>query len=149
MVNKVRERSVGEEVLESLSPGQQVVKIVNEELTAVLGGGDHKLSQAGRPPTVVMLVGLQGSGKTHHGRPKLALHLKQRVQPPLLIAADLRRPAAPSSSSPTLGKQLDVSRVPGRRLVHGGEGGQGGRPEGPGNGGGVGPSWDTGRDGCT
>ena len=106
LVNKVRERSVGEEVLESLSPGQQVVKIVNEELTAVLGGGDHRLSQAGRPPTVVMLVGLQGSGKTTTAS-KLALHLKQRVQPPLLIAADLRRPAAIEQLA-TLGKQLDV-----------------------------------------
>jgi signal recognition particle subunit SRP54 len=107
LVNRVRERSLGTEVMESLSPGQQVVKIVHEELTSILSGGDHKLGQASRPPTVLMLVGLQGSGKTTTAA-KLALQLGQRgSQRPLLIAADLRRPAAIQQLA-TLGKQLDV-----------------------------------------
>ena len=90
LVAQVRERAVGGEVLESLTPGQHVVKIVQEELTSVLTGGHHTLARANKPPTVVMLVGLQGSGKTTTAA-KLALHLGQS---PLLIAADLRRPAA-------------------------------------------------------
>ena len=106
LVNQVRERAVGGDVMESLSPGQQVVKIVNEELTSVLTGGDHNLTQASRPPTVLMLVGLQGSGKTTTAA-KLALHLRERGQHGLLVAADLRRPAAIQQLA-TLGKQLDI-----------------------------------------
>ncbi len=106
LVNRVRERSVGKEVMESLSPGQQVVKIVHEELTSILSAGDHSFTQASRQPTIVMLVGLQGSGKTTTAA-KLALQLRQRGQKPLLIAADLRRPAAIQQLA-TLGKQLDI-----------------------------------------
>ncbi len=106
LVGKVRERSVGNEVLESLSPGQQVVKIVNEELTSVLSGGDHKLVQVSRPPGIILLVGLQGSGKTTTAA-KLAYHLQQGGLRSLLVAADLRRPAAIDQLA-TLGKQLDV-----------------------------------------
>ena len=106
LVNKVRERALGSEVMESLSPGQQVVKIINEELTAILSGGDHKLERASQPPTVVMLVGLQGSGKTTTAA-KLALQFHQQGQRPLLIAADLRRPAA-IEQLVVLGKQLDI-----------------------------------------
>ena len=106
LVNRVRERAVGREVMESLSPGQQVVKIVNEELTTVLSGGDHALVQASRPPTVVLLVGLQGSGKTTTAA-KLALQMRRQGQRSLLVAADLRRPAAIQQLA-TLGKQLDI-----------------------------------------
>ncbi len=106
LVNRVRERSLGKEVLESLTPGQQVVKVVHEELTAILSGTDHKLAQAGSPPTVLMLVGLQGTGKTTTAA-KLAYHLQQRGQRSLLIAADLRRPAAIQQLA-TLGKELDI-----------------------------------------
>jgi signal recognition particle subunit SRP54 len=105
-VAKVRERSVGSAVLESLTPGQQIIKIVNEELTNILGGGQSKLTPAGHPPSVIMLVGLQGSGKTTTAA-KLALSLKKSGQSPLLVAADTRRPAAIQQLI-TLGKQLDV-----------------------------------------
>ena len=106
LVNRVKERAVGGEVMESLSPGQQVVKIVHEELASVLSGGDHKLTQVGRPPTVLMLVGLQGSGKTTTAA-KLALHLRQQGQQSLLIAGDLRRPAAVEQLV-ILGRQLAI-----------------------------------------
>jgi len=105
-VAKVRERAVGSAVLESLTPGQQIIKIVNEELTAILGGGQSKLNPAGHPPSVIMLVGLQGSGKTTTAA-KLALILKRSGQNPLLVAADTRRPAAIQQII-TLGKQLDI-----------------------------------------
>ena len=107
LVGRVRDRAVGVDVMESLSPGQQVVKIVHEELAAILGGGDHTLAQASRPPTILMLVGLQGSGKTTTAA-KLALQLEKGGQRPLLIAADLRRPAAIEQLA-TLGRQLDIS----------------------------------------
>ena len=106
LVNRVKDRAVGKEVLESLSPGQQVVKIVHEELTAVLTGQDHKLSQGGGQPSVIMLVGLQGSGKTTTAA-KLAQHLGQSGRPPLLVAADLRRPAAMEQLA-VLGGELGV-----------------------------------------
>ena len=106
LVSQVRERAVGKDVLESLSPGQQVVKIVQEELTGVLSGGDHNLTQATHPPTVLLMVGLQGSGKTTTAA-KLALQLRQRGQRSLLVAADLRRPAAIQQLA-TLGKTLDI-----------------------------------------
>ena len=106
LVNRVKERAVGGDVLESLSPGQQVVKIVHEELTAVLTGGDHRLSQGGGEPSVIMLVGLQGSGKTTTAA-KLAQHLRQSGQRPLLVATDLRRPAAIEQLT-ALGNQLGI-----------------------------------------
>lgn len=105
-VAKVRERAVGQDVLESLSPGQQVVKIVHEELTAVLSGDNHKLTRSSQSPTVLMLVGLQGSGKTTTAA-KLASQLRRQGQTSLLIAADLRRPAA-IEQLVALGKQMDI-----------------------------------------
>ncbi len=105
-VARVKERSQGTEVLQSLSPGQQVVKIVHEELTEILSGGDHRLLPASQLPTVLLLAGLQGSGKTTTAA-KLALQLRRQGHTCLLIAADLRRPAAISQLE-TLGRQLDV-----------------------------------------
>ena len=92
-VAKVSERAVGSDVLESLSPAQMIVKIVNEELTALMGGTDTKLTIASKPPTVVMLVGLQGAGKTTNGA-KLAGLMKKNGKRPLLAACDIYRPAA-------------------------------------------------------
>ena len=105
-VATVRERSLDSSVLESLSPGQQVVKIVHEELTEVLSAGDHRLTPSSQLPAVLMLVGLQGSGKTTTAA-KLALQMKRQSHTAMLIAADLRRPAAISQLQ-TLGKQLDI-----------------------------------------
>ena len=105
-VARVRERAVGEEVLKSLTPGQQVVKIVYEELTAVMGSGDSKLALAGRPPTVILLAGLQGSGKTTAAA-KLALLLRKEGKAPALVAADLQRPAAVDQLD-QLGRQLQI-----------------------------------------
>jgi len=104
-VAKVRERSIGSEVLQSLSPAQQVVKIVHEELVALLGE-PGRLATSSSPPLVIMLVGLQGSGKTTTAA-KLALHLKKQGQRPLLVAADPYRPAAISQLQ-QLGANLDV-----------------------------------------
>lgn len=92
-VAKVKERAIGVEVLESLTPGQQVIKIVNEELAALMGTTESKLTFAPRPPTMIMLVGLQGSGKTTTAA-KLAHHLKSKGRRPFLIGADIYRPAA-------------------------------------------------------
>ncbi len=92
-VAKVRERAVGQDVLKSLTPGQQVVKIVHEELTDLMGTGDSKLVFAGKGPTVILLAGLQGSGKTTAAA-KLALLLRKDNHSPALVAADLQRPAA-------------------------------------------------------
>jgi signal recognition particle subunit SRP54 len=103
----VKERALTTQVLESLTPAQQIIKIVNEELVAILGGESSRLTAASRPPSIVMLVGLQGSGKTTTAA-KLALHLKSNGQCPLLVAADTRRPAA-IDQLVTLGKQLDIS----------------------------------------
>ena len=105
-VAQVRERALGAQVLESLTPGQQVVKVVHEEFTALLSGGDHKLTLSSNLPTVVMLVGLQGSGKTTTAA-KLALYLRRQGHRSLLIAADPRRPAAILQLE-TLGRQLDI-----------------------------------------
>ncbi len=105
-VARVRVRALGGDVMESLSPGQQVVKIVNDEMTAVLTSGDHRMAVSSQPPTVVMMAGLQGSGKTTTAA-KLALHLRRQGHHPLLIAADLRRPAAIEQLA-VLGRQLDV-----------------------------------------
>src|SRR5262252_2180005 len=104
-VAKVRERAVGGEVLESLSPAQQVIKIVNEELIAMLGTPSRLELGRGSPP-VVMLVGLQGAGKTTTAG-KLALQLRKSGQRPLMVAADMQRPAAVQQLI-TLGKQIDI-----------------------------------------
>ncbi len=92
-VAHVKERALGAEVMESLTPAQQVVKIVNEELVALMGSGDSKLAFSGHPPTIVLLAGLQGSGKTTTCA-KLAKLLKKDGKSPVLIAADVYRPAA-------------------------------------------------------
>lgn len=90
---KVTKRAVGEQVMESLTPAQMVIKIVNEELTALMGGTKARLAVANHPPTVVMMCGLQGSGKTTHCA-KIALMLKNEGHRPLLAACDIYRPAA-------------------------------------------------------
>jgi signal recognition particle subunit SRP54 len=105
-VGRVRERAVGADVLKSLTPGQQVVKIVHEELTALMGTGDSKLAFAGRPPTVILLAGLQGSGKTTAAA-KLALLLRKEGRKPGLVAADLQRPAAIDQLE-QLGRELQM-----------------------------------------
>ena len=105
-VGKIRERSLGDDVLKSLTPGQQVVKVTNEELTAVLGGGIKRLEPAPKPPSVILMVGLNGSGKTTTAG-KLARRLKRDSQNPMMVAADLRRPAAIEQLQ-TLGRQIDV-----------------------------------------
>ncbi|MBE6549280.1 MAG: signal recognition particle protein [Ruminococcaceae bacterium] len=92
-INTVSERAVGTEVLESLLPGQQIVKIVNEELTNLMGGSQAKLTISPKPPTVIMMVGLQGAGKTTHAG-KLAGMYKKQGKNPLLVACDVYRPAA-------------------------------------------------------
>jgi signal recognition particle subunit SRP54 len=92
-VAHVKERALGQEVMESLTPAQQVVKIVNEELTALMGAGDSRLAFSGRPPTVILMAGLQGSGKTT-ACAKLATFLKKDGKRPVLVAADVYRPAA-------------------------------------------------------
>ncbi len=104
-VEKVRERAVGQEVLKSLSPAQQVVAIVHEQLIELLGEGS-RLEMSKTPPTIIMLVGLQGSGKTTTAA-KLALQLRKAGQQPLLVAADVYRPAAVNQLQ-TLGKQLNI-----------------------------------------
>jgi signal recognition particle subunit SRP54 len=105
-INKVTERAVGSEVLESLTPAQQVIKIVHEELTQLMGGTQSKISLAAKPPTVVMMVGLQGSGKTTSSA-KLARHMKKQGKSPLLAACDVYRPAAIKQLQ-VLGEQLDI-----------------------------------------
>jgi signal recognition particle subunit SRP54 len=104
-IKRVRERAVGAEVMKSLTPAQQVVKIVNEELIATLGE-PARLDLSGPSPHVIMLVGLQGSGKTTHAA-KLALSLRKSGQRPLMVAADTRRPAAITQLE-VLGRQIDV-----------------------------------------
>ncbi len=91
--NSVTERAIGAQVMESLTPSQMVIKIVNEELTALMGGTQSYLTRAPHPPTVVMMCGLQGSGKTTHSA-KIALSLKKKGHRPLLVACDIYRPAA-------------------------------------------------------
>ncbi|CDZ24447.1 Signal recognition particle protein [[Clostridium] cellulosi] len=90
---RVTERAIGAEVLESLTPAQQVIKIVNEELTALMGGEQSKIKFSSKPPTVILLCGLQGSGKTTHAA-KLAYMFKKQGKRPLLVACDVYRPAA-------------------------------------------------------
>jgi signal recognition particle subunit SRP54 len=105
-VDRVKARALGQDVLKSLTPGQQVVKIVHEELTALMGSGSSKLAFAGRPPTVILLAGLQGSGKTTAAA-KLALLLRKDGSSPALVAADLQRPAAVTQLE-QLGRQIQV-----------------------------------------
>jgi len=105
-IKRIKERAVGTEVTESLTPGQQVVKIVHEELTELMGGENQGISFASSPPTVIMLVGLQGSGKTTTAA-KLAKHLVSRGRHPLLVAADVYRPAAIDQLQ-QLGERMDV-----------------------------------------
>jgi signal recognition particle subunit SRP54 len=105
-VAKVRERALGQEVLKSVTPGQQVVKIVHDELTELMGSGDSRLAFASRPPTVVLLAGLQGSGKTTAAA-KLGLLLRKEGRKPGLVAADLQRPAAIDQLQ-QLGRQIDM-----------------------------------------
>lgn len=106
-VNRIKERAVGQEVMESLTPGQQVVKIVKDELTQLMGGDHEKIAVRDRPPTVIMMVGLQGAGKTTTSG-KLANYLrKNHNRSPLLVACDIYRPAAIDQLE-TLGKQLNM-----------------------------------------
>jgi signal recognition particle subunit SRP54 len=103
-VERVRERAIGQDVLRSLTPGQQVVKVVHEELVGLLGGAAHRLTMASRPPTVIMVLGLQGSGKTTTVA-KLGRHFQREGLRPLLASVDIYRPAA-----------LDQLRVLGQEL---------------------------------
>ena len=105
-IKKVKEKAIGQDVLESLTPGQQVIKIVREELIELLGGTQSKVNFSQKPPTVIMLVGLQGAGKTTTCG-KLANLLKKQGRKPLLAAADVYRPAAIKQLE-VLGKQLDI-----------------------------------------
>ncbi|MBW1998716.1 MAG: signal recognition particle protein [Deltaproteobacteria bacterium] len=105
-IEEIRNRALGKEVLQSLTPGQQVVKIVNEELARLMGGERQDLQLGGRPPFKIMLVGLQGSGKTTTAG-KLALYLKKRGRKPFLVPADVYRPAAIEQLN-KLGSQLGV-----------------------------------------
>lgn len=107
-VKRVSERAVGQEVLKSLTPAQQVVKVVQEELTALMGGEQSKIAAATRPPTVIMMVGLQGAGKTTTTGKLANLLRKKYNRNPLLVAADIYRPAAIKQLE-TLGKQLNMS----------------------------------------
>ena len=106
LVAKIKERAIGQEVLESLTPAQHVIKIVNEELTNLMGGTQSRIAIASRPPTVIMLVGLQGAGKTTTAG-KLAHLLKRQGKRPLMVAADIYRPAAIKQLE-VLGEQLEI-----------------------------------------
>ncbi|NWF52270.1 MAG: signal recognition particle protein [Nitrospirae bacterium] len=105
-IQRIKEKSVGKEVLESLTPGQQVIKIVNDELCELLGKTNSKIQLSPNPPTVIMMVGLHGSGKTTTAA-KLARNFKKEGRRPMLVAADLQRPAA-IDQLVTLGSQIDV-----------------------------------------
>ncbi len=104
--NNVTERAIGAKVMESLTPAQMVIKIVNEELTSLMGGTQSRLANAPHPPTVVMMCGLQGSGKTTHSA-KIALRLKEQGHRPLLVACDIYRPAAIKQLQ-VVGEQIGV-----------------------------------------
>src|SRR5699024_1975447 len=107
LIKRIKERAVGQEVMESLTPGQQVIKVVKDELTNLMGGEQSKIAVADRSPTVIMMVGLQGAGKTTTTG-KLANHLrKDHNRTPLLVACDVYRPAAVDQLE-TLGEQLNM-----------------------------------------
>ncbi len=105
-IEKVRQRAVGKEVIDSITPGQQVVKIVHDELCKLMGGGNSKINLAPNPPTVIMLVGLHGSGKTTTAA-KLAINFRKDGKRPMLVAMDTGRPAAIDQLQ-SLGAQIDV-----------------------------------------
>ena len=105
-IARVSEKAVGQSVLESLSPGQQIVKIVDDELVDLLGADDYKLNFSKQPPNVILMCGLQGAGKTT-ATAKLALHLRKNGRKPLMAACDVYRPAAIKQLE-VLGKQIDV-----------------------------------------
>src|SRR5215475_11115958 len=105
-IDRVKTKAVGQDVLTSLTPAQQVVKVVHDELVELLGGSGHRLAAAPHPPTVIMLMGLQGSGKTTTAA-KLARMYARQGQHPMLAAADVYRPAAIEQLK-TLGAQLEV-----------------------------------------
>lgn len=106
-VSQVTEKAVGSDVLEALSPAQQIIKIVNQELTELMGGSSTKLTIAPKPPTVVMMVGLQGAGKTTNGAKLAGLMKRVHNKRPLLVACDIYRPAAIEQLE-VVGKQLDI-----------------------------------------
>ncbi|MCZ0703402.1 signal recognition particle subunit SRP54 [Natronobacillus azotifigens] len=106
-IKKIKERAVGQEVMNSLTPGQQIIKIVKEELTDLMGGEQSKIAVSERPPTVIMMVGLQGAGKTTTTGKLANLLRKKHNRKPLLVAADVYRPAAINQLE-TIGKQLNL-----------------------------------------
>ena len=106
-VAQVTERCVGSDVLESLTPAQQIIKIVNEELTKLMGSTNAKITTANRGPTVVMMVGLQGAGKTTNGAKLAGLMRRQFGKRPLLAACDVYRPAAITQLQ-VVGQQMDI-----------------------------------------
>src|SRR5690625_2218876 len=106
-INDIKERAVGQEVMESLTPGQQVIKIVQEELAELMGGEQSKIAVADRSPTVILMTGLQGAGKTTTTGKLANLLRKKYNRSPLLVACDIYRPAAIKQLQ-TLGKQLDI-----------------------------------------
>lgn len=106
-VKRIKERAIGQEVMESLTPGQQVIKVVKEELSNLMGGEQSKIAVADRPPTVIMMVGLQGAGKTTTTGKLANLLRKKYNRKPMLVAADVYRPAAINQLE-TLGSQLDM-----------------------------------------
>lgn len=105
-IKKIKERAVGQEVLESLTPAQAVIKIVNEELTALMGQTQSHINISPKPPTIIMMVGLQGAGKTTSAG-KLALMFKKQGKHPVMVAADIYRPAAIKQLQ-VLGSQIDI-----------------------------------------
>ena len=105
-IKKVQERCVGQEVMKSLTPGQHVIKIVNEELTTLMGDVQSKIMIASKPPTVIMMVGLQGAGKTTTAG-KLGGYFKKQGKKPLLVACDVYRPAAIKQLQ-VVGEKLDI-----------------------------------------
>src|SRR5690625_547805 len=106
-INDIKERAVGQEVMESLTPGQQVIKIVQEELAELMGGEQSKIAVADRSPTVILMTGLQGAGKTTTTGKLANLLRKKYNRSPLLVACDIYRPAAIKQLQ-TLGNQLDM-----------------------------------------
>lgn len=107
LIKRIKERAIGQEVMESLTPGQQVIKVVKDELTSLMGGEQSKIAVADKSPTIIMMVGLQGAGKTTTSGKLANLLRKKHNRKPLLVACDVYRPAAIQQLE-TLGKQLDM-----------------------------------------